>query len=159
TVSAESDAELVRLRRAAVERLVGAAPETMQRLAVAIRRRPHRNALIAILPPLLGPLHERPLAEVEAAVGGGTPPRAEVLFRQGDAGAGVYVVVSGRLRALVRDPHGREKVVGEIQRGETVGEMALFTGEPRMATVLAVRDTELVRLDAAAFEALVAKCP
>jgi len=47
----------------------------------------------------------------------------------------------------------------EIGRGEVVGEMALLTGAPRSATVVAVRDSLLVRLSRAAFERVVERCP
>ncbi|MFN9956625.1 MAG: cyclic nucleotide-binding domain-containing protein, partial [bacterium] len=50
----------------------------------------------------------------------------------------MYVVVSGRLRAT-REEDGETRTVGDIGRGETVGEMALLTGDPRSATVHALR--------------------
>ncbi len=43
---------------------------------------------------------------------------------------------------------------GEIFRGEIVGEMAVLSGEKRMATVCAVRECDLVRLTKADFEAI-----
>jgi NTE family protein len=77
----------------------------------------------------------------------------ETLFEEGDAENGVYFVISGRLRALV-DREGEPRVIGEIGRGETVGEMAVLTGEPRSATVRAIRDTVLAHATREAFEAL-----
>ncbi len=83
----------------------------------------------------------------------------EVLFRAGGPGDALYLVVYGRLRALLE--HGREEptVLGEIGRGESVGEMALLTGDPRSATVCAIRPTELIRLDRAGFDRLVDEHP
>jgi CRP-like cAMP-binding protein len=43
--------------------------------------------------------------------------------------------------------------------GETVGEMALISGKPRNATVIALRDSELGRLSRAAFERLMVLHP
>jgi NTE family protein len=43
--------------------------------------------------------------------------------------------------------------------GETVGEMALLSGEPRSATVAALRDTELLRLSKAGFAILTSEHP
>src|SRR6185369_7170552 len=54
---------------------------------------------------------------------------------------------------------GTVEVVGEIARGETVGEMALLTNEPRSATVRAARDCELYKLSAAAFDRLLSRAP
>jgi len=82
----------------------------------------------------------------------------ETLFKQGDAGDCLYVIVFGRLRVLIADD-SRQRVVREMGRGELVGEMAILTGEPRSATVRAVRDTELLRLSKAGFERAVVHNP
>ncbi len=78
----------------------------------------------------------------------------ETLLTQGDAGDSMYLVVSGRLRAYVRDAEGHERMVGEMSRGHIVGELSLYTDEPRAATVVAIRDSVLVRLGKAAFHEL-----
>jgi len=83
----------------------------------------------------------------------------ESLFRQGDSGDALYVVLTGRLRVVVEPIAGAPHTVAEIGRGESVGEMALLTGDPRSATVSAVRDSRLVRLSRAAFERIVQQCP
>ena len=83
----------------------------------------------------------------------------QTLFAQGEPGDALYVVVFGRLRAEQREASGQGRVLGEIGRGESVGEMALLTGEPRSATVSAIRDTELVMLTKTAFEQLVEREP
>ncbi len=82
----------------------------------------------------------------------------ETLFEQGDKGDCLYVIVFGRLRVSIRDEAG-ERLIREMGRGEVVGEMAILTGEPRSATVRAVRDTELLRLSKAGFEQAVVKNP
>lgn len=83
----------------------------------------------------------------------------DVLFREGDAGDALYVLISGRLRVLIKGDSGADALVAEIGRGEAVGEMALLTGAPRSATVMAVRDSRLVRLSQTAFERIVQRCP
>jgi predicted acylesterase/phospholipase RssA len=50
-------------------------------------------------------------------------------------------------------------VVAELGRGESVGEMALLTGERRSARVEAIRDSVLLALSRAAFESVVEKYP
>src|SRR5438477_4368622 len=82
----------------------------------------------------------------------------ETLFSEGEAGDALYVVVFGRLRALRGTEDGRQ-VLGEIGRGESVGEMALLTGEPRSATVHAIRNTELVKLSKRGFERMAEQQP
>lgn len=71
----------------------------------------------------------------------------EALFSQGDAGDSMAIVVNGRLRALLETPDSTAQILGEMGRGENAGEYSLLTGEPRSATVIAVRDTDLLMLD------------
>jgi NTE family protein len=82
-----------------------------------------------------------------------------LLMEQGEAGDSVYLAISGRLRVYVRDEEGASRMVRELTRGDVIGEMSLYTGEPRSATVVAVRDTVLARLDKPDFERLLALGP
>ena len=86
-------------------------------------------------------------------------PGGEALFRQEEASDSFYVVVRGRLRALLTDDTGEEVVIRELSRGDAVGELGVLTGAPRSATVVAVRDTELARFSTAAFERAIERSP
>lgn len=83
----------------------------------------------------------------------------DTLMSQGDPGDSMYLSISGRLRVYVRDEAGVEHMVREMARGEVIGEMSLYTGEPRSASVVAIRDSVLVRLDKTGFDALLAGSP
>lgn len=83
----------------------------------------------------------------------------EILFRIGACGDAMYVILSGRLRVTIERRDGTVETVRELSRGETVGEIALLTGEPRSATVQAIRDTELAMLSRAAFERAIRSDP
>jgi predicted acylesterase/phospholipase RssA len=106
-------------------------------------------------------LEQRVLADIAGQIewchvhGGG------VLFRQGDIGDALYMVVSGRLRVVLEGPDGGgvSRNLREVSRGDTVGELALIIGEPRTATVVALRDTELGRLSRDAFTRLLEREP
>ena len=82
----------------------------------------------------------------------------ETLLRQGEPGDCMFLLASGRLRAYV-ERDGREVIVGEVGRGEVVGEMALLIDEPRSATIRAIRDSELFRLSKDAFDLFLEKHP
>ncbi len=82
----------------------------------------------------------------------------EVLFREGDPGDAAFVVLRGRLRA-VAGPVGDERVLSDAIHGETIGEIALLTGSPRSATVHAVRDSTVARLNTTAFDGLLTRHP
>jgi len=86
-------------------------------------------------------------------------PGNETLFQQGAPGDGLYIVINGRLRVLIKREGHPEEVVAEVARDEMVGEMALLTGEPRSATVRATRDSILIRLSDEGCNAIAQKYP
>ncbi|HYS80720.1 MAG TPA: patatin-like phospholipase family protein [Anaeromyxobacteraceae bacterium] len=81
------------------------------------------------------------------------------LYRQGDPGDSMYVVVAGRMAAVSDGRPGLSRVLWEIRPGESVGEMGLLGRQPRSASVRALRDTILLRISAEAFQQLVAAHP
>jgi NTE family protein/lysophospholipid hydrolase len=111
--------------------------------------------------PIFAGMEPHLLAEVVGQVewchvhGGG------VLFRQGEEGDALYMVVSGRLRVILERPdrQGIVRTLRDVTRSETVGELALIVGEPRSATVVALRDTELGRISREAFSRLLEREP
>lgn len=82
----------------------------------------------------------------------------EVILRQGDAGDGLFLVVSGRL-SVSTAADGAERVLYDLGRSAIVGEIALLTGQPRAATVRAVRDSDLLLLRLSSFTSLVGRSP
>ena len=76
-------------------------------------------------------------------------PGGTVLFSQGDDGHAIYVLRAGRLGVFVDGGHG-PRLVHHIAPGEIVGEMAMIAHEARSATIMAIRDSEVLRIPAAA---------
>ena len=70
----------------------------------------------------------------------------EVVFREGDEGSTCHVVRSGALKATKAHPDGRTIALTELHRGDMFGELALFSGERRSATIEALEDTTTVAL-------------
>jgi NTE family protein len=119
------------------------------------------EALRKALPVLLGDLDEAAFEAIRphlkwtwVELAGG-----EILFREGDASDAFYLVINGRLQASVADPGGEAQVVGEIGRGESVGEMGMFTDKPRIATISALRDALLARVEIATFQEMLRASP
>ncbi len=117
-----------------------------------------RAQLRRVLPHLLGPLDSAPLDDIEAHGDWQVIRRGEVLFHQGDAGDALYVVLSGRLEVRYDDGI-TERVVGNVARGDVVGEMSVLSGDPRSGTAVAVRNTVLARFSAEAFQYLCQRYP
>lgn len=77
--------------------------------------------------------------------------RGEEIIEQGEAGQSFYVVAEGRVSVRAGTPPVE---VTRLERGQYFGEMALLTGEPRTATVVALEDVLLFALDRKSFARL-----
>ncbi|MCV2359731.1 cyclic nucleotide-binding domain-containing protein [Paucibacter sp. TC2R-5] len=111
--------------------------------------RQHLAALLGEIEPQAIELLLQHLEWVEVSAG-------QALMNQGDAGDAMYLLLSGRLRTYISNEFGETRAVREIGRGQIVGEMSLFTDEPRSATLVAIRDSVLVRLGKERFKQLLA---
>ena len=86
-------------------------------------------------------------------------PGGRVLFHSGEDADRLYFLVAGRL-GVVQRPEGQEsRFVGVIRPGEPAGEMAMIAGTPHTATVMALRDSELMALPRHAFLTAIQKDP
>ncbi|WP_266157254.1 patatin-like phospholipase family protein [Dyella silvatica] len=82
-------------------------------------------------------------------------PGGRPLFKAGEPADALYLLKSGSL-GVFNSPTER---IQQIAAGDSVGEISLIGGERRNRTVRALRDSELLRLDRPAFEALVGRHP
>ncbi len=69
----------------------------------------------------------------------------EPIVRRGQEGSSMFVIHRGSVKVQVRDG-GRLKEIMRLAEGDFFGEMALFTGEPRTATVVALEETEVLEI-------------
>ena len=104
----------------------------------------------------LGPADVAQLADVAV------PRRwdaGEVVFREGDEGDTCYVVRTGAARVTRNHSDGRAITLAELRRGDIFGELAMWGGETRSATVEALEDTTAVALLAGDVRRLLAARP
>jgi small-conductance mechanosensitive channel/CRP-like cAMP-binding protein len=69
----------------------------------------------------------------------------ELVIRAGDPGSSMFVVHQGRVSVQISE-NGRPRTVATLNEGDFFGEMALFTGEPRTASVAALEETEVLEI-------------
>ena len=74
-------------------------------------------------------------------------PRGTVVMRQGDDGASMMVLVSGRMRAGATSADGREATMGLIEAGGVLGEIALLDGGRRSLDITAMADSMLLVIE------------
>ena len=73
--------------------------------------------------------------------------RGAVILREGQGGGSLYMLTSGRVRAFKKGTDGKQNPLGDLKEGAFFGEMSILTGQPRMASVVALARCELLELD------------
>lgn len=88
-----------------------------------------------------------------------TVQAGERLFAAGEPSDALFVLISGALGSSLADAQGRPQLQGRIKAGEPVGEMGLLSGKPRSTDVIALRDSDLLRLGREEFERVLLQYP
>ncbi len=108
---------------------------------------------------LFAPLDERTATAVAAVMEERCVPEGAVLIERGVSARGLWVFVEGQVDVRVEAESGREVTVATLGPGDCVGEMALLSGEPTTARIVATTETRGLHLDRVAFDVLVAREP
>lgn len=72
--------------------------------------------------------------------------KGQTLFKEGDSGDRLFVVVEGKLKLGTSSGDGRENLLSILGPGDMFGELSLFDPGPRTATATAVTDSKLLSL-------------
>jgi len=81
------------------------------------------------------------------------------IFSQGDKGDSFYIIQSGAVQVVIKGTGGRSESIAVLGPQDGFGEMALLSGEPRSAAIIAVKDTKVWRLSREAWDDLIEKHP
>lgn len=101
--------------------------------------------------PMFAEASEEILADVAAILEEREVRAGQVVFEKGEAGDSLYVIVHGQVRVYDGD-----RTITHLGEHDIFGELALLDPEPRLASVAAVTDTRLFRLDREGFGELMA---
>ena len=82
-----------------------------------------------------------------------------VIFRQGETGNQVYVIVSGEVEVVQDRPGSGDPVIARLGPGQFFGEMALIRAAPRVATVRSLTDLDVLVMQRGAFLSLFTYLP
>ena len=75
----------------------------------------------------------------------------DTIFNKGDAGESLYVIVTGEVKV-----HDGDLDLKHLKDKSVFGELAVLDPEPRSASITAITDSHLLRLDREAFLELMA---
>lgn len=160
TVRAATPSDLISTTPAAFAALLKAQPDLAESLVAVAVRRAEEAELADLLSEHFGIADEETLISTCGAVDWLRIAQGDTLMMEGDDSDAMYFVIRGRLLTTRFDEEQQEQVeIGELGRGDAVGEIGLMSGTPRSATVTALRDTVVAGLSEDSFLALVDRQP
>ena len=111
-----------------------------------------RVALFAELPP-------QDLAPIAAIASERSYADADTIAEQDEPGDEMHIIVSGYVMVILRQPGGHQQVLAVRSAGEVIGEMAVITSAPRMASLAAKGPVRLLSLGRRQFESMLRERP
>jgi ATP-binding cassette subfamily B protein len=154
TVRASSDMEVLRLDSAIFDALVRLHPPVREAFARAPAARQLANFLR--LHSAFSKLPSTAIMPMLDALETVNVKAGERVVSEGDPGGPMYIVRDGKLVAYQGEGDTREDL-GFLRTGDFFGELSLYLGEPRAATVEALTDAELLRMGESTLQHLLAE--
>ena len=99
------------------------------------------NAQILHSVPIFQRLDDSEVAELAAHIDEMSYKANQVVFKAGDPGINMQIVLEGKVQTYLTDDDGKPIVVAEIGKGEMFGELSLLDSEPRSASAVALEPT------------------
>ena len=164
TVTALEDSELLCLTKSDFDRLAEKYPSLLTGLANQLLPRFLQDQTRVALKNFFGDIEDALLRELLMNLDCSRCHSGQTLFSQGEPGDAMYIIVQGRLRSVIKESDGSERILSESGTGECVGEFALLaeSGTPqslRTATVYATRLTDMIVITRPIFENLLQQYP
>lgn len=96
--------------------------------------------------PLFADLSKKDLGRVAKIMVPRSAAAGEVIIKENDQAAGFFIITAGKVQVIRSEGTPQAETLNTLGPGDFFGEMALFEGFPRVATVKAVEDTELMAM-------------
>jgi CRP-like cAMP-binding protein len=106
---------------------------------------PHEEEVVRRAP-LFTALDEAAAVSLRASMDTVKIAKGSILFKEGDDGEHLYVIIDGKLKLGTSSGDGRENLLSILGPGEMFGELSLFDPGPRTSTATAVTDAKLLSL-------------
>jgi len=95
--------------------------------------------------PIFAPLSDEEIEKLARASHVRVFAPDESIVRRGQDGASMFIIHRGSVNVQIRED-GKVRVLRKLNEGDFFGEMGLFTGEPRTATVKSLEETEVLEI-------------
>ena len=97
--------------------------------------------------PMFELLDNDELAELAGHIDEATYRANQVIFKAGDPGGNMQIVLSGKVENYIVDDRGTRIVLADVGEGEMFGELSLLSSQPRSATAIALAPTRTFIID------------
>ncbi len=94
--------------------------------------------------PIFSDLNEKELLEVEKIVHRRKYQKGEPVFRMGDPGLGMYIIIEGNVDIVEESADEGQKQLANLQEGAFFGDLALLDEAPRSASAIAKTDCDII---------------
>jgi CRP-like cAMP-binding protein len=94
---------------------------------------------------IFAPLSQEEINHLACAAASHVYAPGEIVIHAGDEGSSMFVVHRGRVEVRISD-NGAARTVAQLREGDFFGEMALLTGEPRAASIVAADETQVLEV-------------
>ncbi len=149
---AEEETITLELQKEDLESLTKNYQDIKNELLQVVNKRLFNPEINIALQTIAKGVNESTIKELKKNISWKTLNEGEILFNENDVGDSCYVVMSGKVKAIKNIGMDNEIALGELNRGEIIGEMALITGEKRSATIQASKLTRLIYISKDSFE-------
>jgi CRP/FNR family transcriptional regulator, cyclic AMP receptor protein len=105
---------------------------------------PSKQALRAV--PLFAELDDQELESIYAIARKRTYPKGSFILLEGDPADAFYLILAGEVKVVTQGADGREFILAVQRAGDFFGEMSLFDGQPRSASVVTTEDSTFLIL-------------
>lgn len=78
-------------------------------------------------------------------------PRNCIIINEGDMTNSLYIILSGKVKAFLNDPGGKEVILNVVEAGDYFGEVSLFDNGARSASIMTLEDSQFAVLEKSAF--------
>jgi len=109
--------------------------------------------------PIFDNIPQEKLVEILRIAQNKVVPAHTIIFQQGDVGDSFYIINSGKVRVYRKSKEGIVTDLVQLGPGESFGELALITGEPRMGYVESLEETDLTVIPKDQFDKILKDYP
>jgi len=92
-------------------------------------------------------MDESELEELAAHIDEASFAPSQILFKAGDKGDSMHIILSGKVETFVYDGEANRIKLSEVDEGGIVGELSLLDNQPRSATAIAIQETKTFIID------------